>query len=189
MSLSSLMNGVVEYVADALVNDVGRPVPDRILRYHGALPHDCCTDNGFLAVHWDGGRAVTGGTASSASDKNDPCVQKPMVTLVVRYVVCWPEPPLDAEGLPYIDTTYDVTVNEKAGMLADVEDGIVRALVGLGCALNSQTTGDPAIVETIRRTSAGRSLRFADAAPILPSGKCAGVLWRLHVAPLPGPAS
>jgi hypothetical protein len=183
------MTATVEYVADALVNDLGRPEPDRMLLYHGNIPHDCCTDDGFLAVHWENGRANAGGTGSSASDVNDPCVQRPMVTLVVRYVVCWPDPPT-RDGLPYVDAVYDASVNSTAGMLADVEDGVVRALVGLGCALNSIAGVDEAaIVEEIRRNTAGRSLRFVDATPILPSGECAGVQWRLHVAPSPTPAS
>lgn len=185
MSLSALMNAVVEYVGDRLVNDVGRPVPDRMLRYHGTLPHDCCTDDGFLAVNWTDGRASDEGTGSAASKRNDPCAQRAMVTLVVRYVICWPDPPT-VEGVPVVDDAYDTEVNMKAGMLADVEDGITRALVALGCRGAGPVDQYEAAVW---RNHAGTSLRFVDASPILPLGKCAGVQWRLHVAPLPGPVS
>lgn len=183
MSLSGLMNAVVEYVGDRLVNDIGRPVPDRMLRYHGPLPHDCCTDDGMLSVHWTDARTTAVGVGSTANEANNPCVQRPMVTLVVRYVICWPEPDI-VEGVPRIDDAYDAAVNEKAGMLADVQDGITRALAALGC-------GEPVdqFVDAIWRNIAGTSLRFVDASPILPGGGCAGVLWRVHVAPLPGPVS
>jgi len=190
VSLSALMNGVVEFAADRIVNDAGRPVPSRILRYHGVLPHDCCTEDGFLAIHWLDGRASTDGSlTSSATTKNDPCSARPTVTLVVRYVICWPEPKL-VDGLPVIDDAYDVEVNAKAGMLADVEDVVVREFLGLTCSrpnLADPNVDDP--TKAIWRNIAGTSLRFLDASPILPLGKCAGVQWRLNVAPLPGPVS
>jgi hypothetical protein len=187
MSLAGLETAVVEYVGDRLVNDVGRPVPDRLVRYHGPLPHDCCTDNGFLAIHWTDGRANAGGVGSSAADRDDPCVQRPFVTLVVRYVICWPDPPT-VQGVPAPDDVYFATVDQKAAMLADVEDGITRALVGLGCGLHSGVGLDPYML-AVAAQSVRRSVRFVDAAPIVPLGKCAGVQWRLHVGPLPGPVS
>lgn len=190
MSASGLMNAVVEFVADRLVNDAGRPVPSRVLRYHGVLPHDCCTEDGFLAVHWLDGRASSDGSlTSNATSRNDPCASRSTVTLVVRYVICWPEPKL-VEGLPQIDAAYDAEVNEKAGMLADVEDVVVREFIRATCSrpdLRSPLVD--AATAAIWRNVAGTSLRFLDASPILPLGKCAGVQWRLNAAPLPGPVS
>lgn len=180
MSLSALLNAVVEYAGDVLVNDCGRPEPDRMLRYHGNLPHDCCSDAGFLAIHWTDGRL---------NDPKNPCAGRPAVTLILRYVICWPEPDL-VEGLPVITDAYDTQVNTKAGMLADVEDCMARALVRLGC--ERPAPNDPnvdAYVAAVWRNVAGTSLAFSSASPILPSGKCAGVEWRLSVAPLPGSVS
>lgn len=185
MSLSGMMNAGATYVARALV-EAGVDEPRRLLRYHGNLPHDCCDEAGFLSVSWADGRATDSGTGSASSKTNDPCAQWPMVTLAFRYVVCWPNPPEDDRGLPYIDDGYDVEVNAKAGLLADVEDAVVRALVRLTCARATPQT-DPEAYAFWQHCA--RSPRFLDAAPILPSGGCAGVQWRLHVAPTPGPVS
>lgn len=179
MSLSALLTAVVEYAADVIVNDLGRPEPDRILRYHGNLPHDCCTDAGFLTVQWVSeypSATFPNPSASSAS----PCEGTPAVELRVRYVVCWPEPETTASGVVVSDA-YDTRVDALTAVLADVADGVFRAFLRLSCP--GTAAFDPAAADVL---AAAARVRAVDATPITPSGMCAGVQWRLYAAPSAG---
>jgi len=173
MSLSGLMTALAEYVGDALVNDVGRPPPDRILRYHGLLPHDCCTDNGFLAVNWQQ-EFVSMTFPVQATGSADNCSGRPVAEIRLRYVVCW-EAPAAGPGGVVVSDEQDTRWDTTAGMLAEVADGVTRALLRVTCDLPTDELGR-AVVE-----ACGRGwLRFVSADPILPDGTCAGVQWRLY---------
>jgi hypothetical protein len=180
VSLGMLMTGIVEYVGDVIVNDCGRPVPDRMLRYHGTIPSDCCPANGLLAVNWGDGRASESFGSSSGTQQNDPCAARPVYQIQLRYKTCWPVPDADQSGVVLIDPEWD----ETAAMLADVADCVTRALIALTCGAVSD-----AFTRAVRDQTAGRWLRYAATTPILPLGGCAGVLWTLTAAPLPGPVS
>jgi len=182
MSLSMLMTTLAEYVGDVLVNDCGAPAPDRVLRYHGAIPADCCTENGTLAVSWNDGFGSQDFPNNGANAKAAPCSAIPLYSLSIRYRVCWPVPEANANGVELIDPQWDGV----AAQLADVADCVSRALLSLAC-----TT--PAPLDSFQRAvlaNVSRGwLRFVDVAPILPLGGCAGVLWRMSAAPTPGPVS
>lgn len=182
MSLSGLMTAMAEYVGDVLVNDCGRPVPDRMLRYHGTIPDDCCSEAGTLAVSWADGRAASEFPSSSANLKNDPCLSLPIYTLTVRYRVCWPVPDVDEGGVQLLDAEWD----ETAAMLADTADCVARELAALSCA--GAARNDPFVAAILAQVSRGW-LRYVDVAPSVPTGGCAGVLWRLYAAPTPGSVS
>jgi len=177
------MTALAEYVGDVLVNDCGQPVPDRVLRYHGTLPDDCCTEPGVLAVSWSEGRAATEFPTSAASMKNDPCASIPIYTITIRYRVCWPVPDVDESGVQLLDAEWDAT----AAMLADVADCVARGLLLLKCGAPTAPV-DPLVAAVLDQVARGW-LRFVDVSPSVPAGGCAGVLWRLYAAPLPGPVS
>jgi hypothetical protein len=170
MSLSGVMTALAEYVGDSIVNDCGRPPPDRVLRYHGTLPHDCCTDNGFLAVNWQQ-QFLSTIFPLQATGSADNCAGRPVAEIRLRYVVCWPAPEVGTNGVVLEDERWD----GAAATLAEVADGVARALLRLTCEPPLDPLGQ-AVVE-----QAGRGwLRFIGADPILPDGTCAGVQWRLY---------
>lgn len=180
MSLANTMTALVEYVGDRLVNECGRPIPSRVLRYHGTLPADCCTDEGDLSVSWADGIASdvfpTGRNASAV-----PCAQRTIYTLTVRYRVCTPIPPVDSAGVEVsdpLDARYDLF----AAMLADTADCIADALIQLSCPVVDPDQYEGAVTDAVQ------SILFRDATPILPAGGCAGLLWRVYVSPKPAGA-
>jgi hypothetical protein len=162
MSLAAVETALAEFVGDVLVNDCGRPVPDRVLRYHGTLPHDCCTEDGFLVVSWN---VLTpqGGT--------DQCAGWPQAELRVRYVVCWPTVDVSPSGVEIDDAGWD----EQAAMLADVAHCVTVALMSVTC-------DDDPFATTLMATTVNRQLRLVATEPITPQGGCAGVQWRLTYA-------
>lgn len=174
MSLSGLMTALAEYVGDSIVNDCGRPPPDRVLRYHGVLPHDCCTDNGFLAVNWFTEYASTTFPVA-ATGSGDPCTGLPVAEMRLRYVVCWSEPEVTQQGVT-INDEQDATWDVTAGMLAEVADGVSRALLRLTCDVSV----DDLALAVVREVGAPSRLRFVACDPITPLGGCAGVQWRLY---------
>ena len=141
------------------------------LSYHGRLPHDCCTDDGFLVTSWESGRTEGGAP---------PCAGIPSYTITIRYVVCWSVPEAGEAGVDISDGQ-DTTWNNDALMLADVADCVSRALVGITC-LAADDFAD-AIVAQIRP----QSLSFTGVSPIVPLGGCAGVQWQLNAAVRNGP--
>lgn len=179
MSLATLETALVEYVADVLVNDCGRPVPDHVLRYHDELPHYCCTDNGVLAINWTIETMV--GTFPNGAQR-DPCAGMPQATLNIKYVVCWP-------ALEMIDGAVVMNVeewDERAAMLADVADCVSRALVALRCGAQHEPVDE--YVQAVLDES-GRRVLFVDATPMPIRGLCTGVRWRLYAQPLTPPAA
>ena len=173
MSLSELETAIANYVGDVLVNECGVAEPERILRYHGTLPHDCCTDDGFLVVSWERGYTTTSFPSASSGGKS-PCPGRQVYTINVRYVVCWPAPEADSNGVQIIDNTWD----GKASILADVADCIARALSRLECNPNRD---DPFVEAVIAQT--GTMVRYIETVPITPLGACAGVQWKLYASP------
>lgn len=184
MSLSMLMTAIAEYVGDVLVNDCRVPVPDRVLRYHGPIPADCCTENGVLAVSWNDGYATQEFPANAANAKAAPCSAVPLYSLSIRYRTCWPVPDVDTNGVQLIDPEWDTA----AALLADVADCVARALVALSCDQQQGVVLDP-FVRAVHEQVVRGWLRFTDVSPILPLGGCAGVLWRMTAAPTPGEVS
>ena len=182
MSFSGLLTALAEYVGDVLVNDCGRPIPDRVLRYHGVIPDDCCTDAGTLAVSWVIGTASSTFGTGLAAAPADPCVSMPTYTVAIRYRVCWPLP--EAEG-PLLDPQWD----ETAAMLADTADCVTRALAALACEARSPGDADPLMEAVWAMLSRRQWLRLVDVSASVPLGGCAGVVWRLLVAPRAGAAS
>ena len=173
MSLAELETALVEFVGDALVNDCNRPVPDRVLRYHGTLPNDCCTDNGTLAISWSR-LFLSSRFPSAATAPDDVCGGNMVAEVRLRYVVCWPVPEIDENGVVIIDDEWDT----RAAMLADVADCVSRQLVGLSC---EPLVGDPYVDGVLAATVAsGKWLRLVDVEPLPPQGGCAGVQWRLY---------
>lgn len=164
MSLSLLLTSLNEYVGDVLVNDCGRPAPTRQLTYHGRLPHDCCTDDGFLVTSWESGRSEGG---------DQPCAGVPTYTVNVRYVVCWTSPAVGAGGVAVTDAQ-DTTWNNDALMLADVADCVTRSLIRLTC-------DDDTLARTLVALTRKQGLRYTGVSPIVPLGGCAGVQWQLSV--------
>jgi hypothetical protein len=174
MSLSGVLTALAEYVGDAIVNDCGRPVPDRVIRYHGTLPNDCCTDNGFLAVNWQTGFASVTFPAA-ATGTADPCRGLPVVEVRLRYVVCWDAPEVTQQGVT-VNAEQDARWDADAAMLAEVADGVTRALLRLTCEISL----DPLFVAVMDEVGPKHWLRFVAADPIVPLGGCAGVQWRLY---------
>lgn len=172
MSFSTVLVALAEYAGDVLVNDCGRPVPARVLAYHGRMPDDCCPANGTLGVYWTDGRVSPG--------RDLPCGGPPEFTIGIRYTTCWSEPEVD-EGGVVIDQAQDEQWNSDALMLADVADCMTRALTRLLCDTTPPPLDDP-FATAVLAELVNRSARFQDVTPILPSGGCAGVLWRLIVS-------
>lgn len=171
MSLANVMTRVAEFVGDQLVNTCERPAPDRVLRYHGTLPHDCCSDRGFLVVNFEREYPSTQ-FPSPAANNATPCQGLPVAVLVVRYVVCWPLPDVDANGVRPIDDAWDA----KAAVLADVADCITRAFMTLAC---KPDLTDP-FVEALIEATGHEKVRLIETVPIVPLGGCAGVQWRIY---------
>lgn len=170
VSLSLLETAVAEYVGGVLVDECGRPEPDRILRYHGRIPADCCTDNGYLAINWESVRPKDPG----GQVRGNPCL--PTATLAIRYVTCWPEPELEEIGTDARDDEWDA----QSAMYADVADCVARALCRVGCA---QRAPDE-LTDVLARC---QDFAFLECVPIPPEPSglgggagCAGVLWRVR---------
>lgn len=174
MSLSTLLTAVNEYVGDVLVNDCGRPEPDRQLSYHGRLPHDCCTTNGFLVTSWESGRS-----------SGDPCGGPPVYIVTIRYVVCWDVPEVGTTGVQITDAQ-DSTWNNDALMLADVADCVGRSLLDLTCAPAPPLD---VLAAAVQSEAPYRTLRLVGVSPIVPLGGCAGVQWQLEAAVSRGPVT
>lgn len=170
MSLSLLLTALNEYVGDVIVNDCGRPPPSRQFSYHGRLPHDCCTADGFLVTNWESGR-IDGG--------DQPCAGLPSYVVNVRYVVCWNEPEVGSGGVAVTDAQ-DAGWNDDALMLADVADCVARSLIALTCDTDPLAT---AVVALSRK----QALRYTGVSPIVPLGGCAGVQWQLSAPVRNGP--
>jgi hypothetical protein len=170
VSLSLLLTALNEFVGDILVNDCGRPAPTRQLSYHGRLPHDCCTDDGFLVTSWESGRSEGGG---------EPCAGLPAYTVNVRYVVCWDLPEVGTSGVEITDAQ-DTKWNNDALMLADVADCVARSLIGLTC-------DDDPLASVLVALSRKQGLRYTGVSPIVPLGGCAGVQWQLNAPVRSGP--
>lgn len=183
MSFASLLTALTEYVGDVLVNDCGLPVPDRVLRYHGTLPDDCCSEAGTLSASWALGVATVDFPASAASQKADPCTQIPLYTVSMRYKTCWPVPEVNENGVELIDEQWDA----KASMLADTADCVARSLIHLGCRQPGMVA-DPLTVAVQAQLARGW-LRYIDVTPSVPLGGCAGLVWRMYASPLPGAVS
>lgn len=178
MSLSALLTATVEYVGDTLVNDCGRPVPTKVMRYHGTMPDACCTADGVLSISWSSGFA----SQKFPSRSSDGCTGPPVYMLEVRYVTCWagiPDP--SPQGIILPDDTWD----DDAAMLADVADCVGRALMRLSCAPDLE---DPFVAAIFAETPS-RQVQYVDATPIRPSGLCAGVTWKLYAAVARGHAA
>lgn len=176
MSFSALLTALNEYVADALVNDCGRPEPTRQLSYHGRMPNDCCTADGFLVTSWESAKVFP---------PDSQCVGIPQFTINIRYVVCWDIPEVGDHGVDITDEQ-DATWNNDALMLADVADCVMRRLQQLTCSERSTVPPDP-IAEAVLAQIRPQSLRLAGVSPIVPLGGCAGVQWQLNAVVLQGP--
>lgn len=178
MSLSGLETALAEFVGDSIVNDCDQPPPDRVLRYHGTLPNDCCTENGTLAVSW-AMEYLSADFPNSTAANRDPCPGVPVATINLRYVICWPPLRIVPGKLILADDSWDA----RAARLADVADGVTRAFARLMCAPD---LADPIVAAVVQ--AAGRNrVRFIDVAPLPVLGLCAGVLWRVYASPATGP--
>lgn len=193
MSLAGLMTALVEYVDDRLLNDVGVQT-ERRLSYHGdKLPADCCTEGGTLALLWAEGRTGDSFPATSASARVDPCAKLHMVTFDLRYLRCTPNVEVTPQGVT-VNEYYDSLWNAYGLLLADVGDGVARALTALQClAATPHRPTDPSLdtleVAVLSNLARLGSLRLRDWSPIVPDGGCAGVRWRVDVAATPQAAS
>lgn len=169
MSLSSLMTAMVELVGDVLVNECGVEAPDRVLRYHGVLPDDCCSEKGTLGISWESDYP-----SSSFPNQNptDPCVGGPVALLAIRWKTCWPVPDVSPAGVRLIDDQWDA----KAAVIADVADCVTRAIIRLGCDPDLE---DPFVLAVLEHTGR-KQVRLIAATPVPALGGCAGVLWRLY---------
>lgn len=173
MSSSALMTALLEYVGDVMVNECGLdPGPERVLRYHGArgMPQDCCSEDGYLVASW----AREWGSANFPNQARgeNGCSALPALQYELRYVVCWPVPPVSTSGVQPIDDRWD----EKAAELADVADCVSRALIRLACSTVADDPLRDAVLEQVRCNQ----FTFVEAVPIDPGGSCAGVLWRVY---------
>lgn len=193
MSLSGLMTALVEYVDDRLLNDVGVET-ERRLSYHGqVLPADCCTEGGTLALLWNEGRSGDTFPASSAAARTDPCAKLHMVTFDLRYLRCTPKVEVTPAGVT-VNEHYDSLWNAYALHMADVADGVARALTALQClATTPHRPADPTLdgfeLAVLSHVARLGSLRLRDWSIIVPDGGCAGVHWRVDVAASPQAAS
>lgn len=185
MSLSTLMTALIEYVGDVIVNDCGRPIPDRLLSYQGVIPDDCCSESGLLAASWADGRPVVKFPAQLASSEPDVCAAAPVYTISIRYRVCWPVPELNDDGIE-VNPVQDAKYNEVASMLADVADCVARELISLSCVAGGSTP-DPFAQAVLDNVSPRKWLRYVDAQAERALGGCTGVTWRVYAAPSPGP--
>lgn len=190
MSASGLMTAVLEYTADRLVNDAGADAPDRILSYHGTvLPADCCTEAGTLACMWADGRAGDKMPTSSATAQVDPCAKLHQVTLDVRWLRCTPKVEVSPQGVT-VNASFDTLWNDYALTMVDVADTVARQFTELQClATKPHRPDDPELDEyelaVLANLARIGSFRLLDWSPIVPSGLCAGVHWRLAVAATP----
>lgn len=169
MSLANVETALLNYVGDVLVNTCDRPVPDRVLRYHGTLPHDCCTPNGFLVSSWE--RRYRSARFPNATPEAN-CQGVPVGIVVLRYVVCWPLPEVGTDGVRPIDDSWD----DQAAMLASVADCVEASLVRLGCG--GVVTDE--LAQAVVSLTGREGIRYIETTPIVPLGGCAGVQWRLY---------
>jgi hypothetical protein len=174
VSIGSLETAVTEYLLDALI-ECGRPEPDRVLRYHGLLPHDCCTANGLLVVSWELGYG-TNPFPNDSSSRSEPCPAMLTVNLLHRYVMCWPAPKEAINGLIPVDEAWDLA----AATLADIANCGARAFLRLQCAPDLSDELQAAVIQEIGRNR----FRFRSTAPIPAQGLCAGVEWRTIATPI-----
>lgn len=172
MSLSALLTAVVEYVGDSIVNDCGRPIPTKVMRYHGTMPDACCTDDGVLSISWSSGFP----SATFPSRSTDPCNGPPVYTIEVRYVTCWAGIDPTATGSVILpDDQWDA----DAAILADVADCVARALTRLSCG--SPDLGDPFVAAIYEQAARGK-VQWSETTIVRPGGLCAGITWKLYAA-------
>lgn len=171
--LSGALTAYAEYIADVITNECGRPVPARLLRYHGhAVPEDLGCDTGVLSVWWNQLRPQ--GSADCATPLE--------TTLYARYVTCWKILDITREGKTILD---DAKQDGDAAVLADVADCVSRALIRLDCA---PAADDSETMRSLRAFAlSGGKLPFLSGRPIGADGGIAGVEWsssiRLRTVP------
>lgn len=165
MALADALTAFGEYIGDVLVNECGREVPDRVLRYQGhAVPDDVeCAPNGTLSVWWEPPmRAKT------------PCSGPLLVTLGARWVVCWKMPNYTANTVELFDTEWDAT----AAVIADTAECVARALMRLPCADTPGSAKAAALLSHVVATN----LSVAQVRPVGPLGGVAGAVWMIDLA-------
>lgn len=173
MTLAAFETSLIEYVGDRLVNECGRPVPDKILRYHGVFPADCCTANGALWITWDKAYPSTEFPLPNSSRAQAPLPASVLTfPLTLGYRVCWKGIKTAAGVLIPMEPEWDA----DAAVLADVGECISRALMHLVCGKI-----DGEFAQAVLDQVPCNKLRFIDATPVTPSGLCAGIAWHLFV--------
>lgn len=183
MGLSALLTNLIEYVGDVIHNELGQPAPDSVFRYHGAdgPPHDCCSEAGFITAGWERTYLSSIFPAPDAN-KTRPCAGPPATEIGIRFVKCWPVPDADETGVAVDYLAWDAA----SAVLAEVQDGVTRALTRLSCASPNQ---EP-FLSTLVPAGVTQHFRFREARPIPPRGGCSGVLWLVAAAiTRPGEAS
>lgn len=174
MSASELLTAWAELVSDSVVNDGCQPVPEKVLRYHGTMPHDCCSDAGFVVASWEQeypSNSFPNPTSTSAL----PCDGPLVLPLVARYVICWPLPDVGPGGIRPVDSSWDAA----AARLIDTADAVARRLLTLTCGDVSEED-DPIAWSFLQLTGGKAGFRYIGATPITPNGGCAGVQWRAY---------
>lgn len=174
--LSELLTGYANLIGDVIVNrlgltvlSVGQEVPlpaPRVLRYHGhAPPDDLECGDGILSVWWE---------SIAPKDTRDPCTGPPVIGLAARYGVCWTLADADEGGI----TLYDDAWDRDAALLAEIAEGVGRALFRLTCGgSGNQPTGDAqydALVPLLLQP------RYISTAPTGATSNSAGVIWRIQ---------
>lgn len=177
------MSSLVDYVADTMVNDLGFDAPDAIVRYHGrnGAPPLTVTSTGLLSISWDRGFTAT----DFPSNRGGTQVIKPgagfiVDDLAIRFVQCWPKMTGTPQGLIQNWVARDA----QSAALAELQDGITRALFHLTCAPGGGVQSE-AFSDVFGQLSC-RGFQLIEATPIGPT-EVAGVLWRVHVIVIPGP--
>lgn len=178
MSLSGMLTALVEYTADVIVNDCGRPVPTKVMRYHGTMPDACCTDDGVLSISWSNGYP----SKDFPSRATDPCTGPPVYSIEVRYVTCWAGIDPSPEGVILPDDRWDT----DAAILADLADCVNRGYLRLSCG--NPDMDDPFIAAVFAQTLRNH-VRWYDTTIVRPSGLCAGITWKLYAAIARGEAA
>jgi hypothetical protein len=169
---SSLLVVLTELVGDVIVNGdpreplaVSRPVPGRVLRYHGhAPPEDLdCEGGSYLAAWWE--NMVPKSTTL-------PCPGPPVVTLGIKYVQCWKI----AESVGGALTLHDGVWDTDAGTLADLAEDVMRVLTMLSCADGNPTGYEfvDAVVPLISKP------RYVSTIAAGAGSGAAGVVWRIN---------
>lgn len=145
-------------LAAAALNNCGRPVPDRVTKYHGEIAVGCCDGNGFLTCHWN--PAVPDRTGIPQGMGN-PMGER-AADVMLRLYRCWPT--------VLEDGTYpDAEANAAAEGLAQDADCIWSAITRAIC--------EGLLAEYLAGCD---GLELVSMTPRRPSGGCAGIEWKLH---------